>query len=170
MDPNNDIIPESGALALSDAEWTAVRRRAEVIEPLARLEAVPLAMATAAGRSLGVSPRTVYTWIKRWRESGESVLALASARSDGGKGRTRLAASMEQLISSMIADVYLTKQRVSIPSLIRRIRAECKKAGFRIPAGNTIRARIERLNPEQVVFHVTPGRTRLRLCVRAAQG
>jgi putative transposase len=144
-------IPESGALRIPDALWPELRRRAEVIGPIAALETVSRSAAAEAARQLNVSQRTVYNFVKRWRSTSGSLTALASVTARGGRGQTRLPKEVDQLIASIIGQSYLSKQRISLSGLMGLIRAECRKAGLRAPSLNTVRARIERLHPEDVL-------------------
>lgn len=100
-------IPESGAFTLSDAAWEEARRRARVIGPLSELDTVPSAVAAEAGDQLGLSARTVYSLILRYRQSGGSVVSLALRRSEGGRNGRRLPEYTEHLISSVITEMYL---------------------------------------------------------------
>jgi putative transposase len=151
MDNREKFIPESGTVRFSDAVWAEARRRADVIGPIATQETVSSTVAAEAALKLGVTERTVYNLVKRWRESAGSFLSLIPAASNGGKGQSRLPPELECIVSSVISAMYLSKQRISIASLMRVIRAECRKTGLRIPAINTVRARIEQLCPEEVV-------------------
>jgi putative transposase len=134
LNHSEELIPESGTVRFSDAAWAEARRRAEVIRPIAVQETVASTVAAEAALKLGVTDRTVYEFIKRWRESDGSLLALLPMTSSGGKGQTRLLPEVEQLMSSVISTMYLSKQRVSVASLMKSIRAECRKAGLDAPA------------------------------------
>jgi len=150
MNNREELIHESGTIRCSDAAWAEARRRADVIGPIADQETVASTVAAEAALKLGLTERTIYTLIRRWRESSGSFLALIPVISNGGKGQARLPEEVERFVTLAISTIYLSKQRISIASLMKVIRAECRKAGFRTPATNTVRARIERLNPEKV--------------------
>ncbi len=84
------MVPERGALCLSEPLWEEAKRRAAVIVPLVEQKTVAVALAAEAADALGVSTRTVYALIRRYRESGGLLSAFAPVRSQGGRGGTRL--------------------------------------------------------------------------------
>jgi len=144
-------ILESGVLTQADAVWAEARRRAAIIGPLAEREKTPASLATEAGEQLGLSARTIYTLIRRYKESGGALLSLAPAQSQGGRGGSRLPEETEQIISSSLPELYLSRQRVKIETVVKEIRYRCRQAGVKPPSSNTIRARIRRLRPEDVL-------------------
>ena len=80
-------ITEHGVATLLDEAWERARRRAEIIGPLAVLEAVGHRAVDAAARALGLSRRQVYVLIRRARQGSGLVTDLAPGRSGGGKGK-----------------------------------------------------------------------------------
>jgi len=150
-DTDSITIPESGALTLSDAAWEEARRRAKIIGPLSACDTVPSTIATAAGDQLGLSSRTVYSLIRRYRESGGSVVSLAPTRSDGGRGGRRLPERTEHLIFSVINELYLSRQRFKIETVIKEIHRRCRMKEIKTPSANTVRARIRHLRPDTVL-------------------
>jgi len=151
--PDHDIITESGAIRLSDAIWAKARYRAEVISEIAEKEVISTAVAAEAARKLDLSERTVYSLVRRWRESGGSITSLVSKGSSGGKGGSRLSTQVELLISDAINDTYLSRQKPTIASLMRIIKERCHKANLNPPpAVNTVIARINKLQREEVLY------------------
>jgi putative transposase len=146
---NNEIIPESGLLRLSDAAWSEARRRAAVIAPLADQDSVSVSVAREAAAALGVSQRCVYKLVRRWKESGGSLVALAPHRSHGGRGKHRLSDAVETIITTAISRYYLTRQRRTAADLRRIIQDDCRRAGVRCPSLNTLRSRITQLDPSE---------------------
>lgn len=144
-------ILESGTLTQTDALWAEARRRAAIIGPLAAREKTPASLATEAGEQLGLSARTVYTLIRRYKASGGSLLSLAPAQSQGGRGGSRLPEEAERIISSSLTELYLSRQRVKIETVVKEIRHRCRRAGVKPPSSNTIRTRIRRLRSEEVL-------------------
>ncbi|PKA45169.1 helix-turn-helix domain-containing protein (plasmid) [Rhizobium sullae] len=65
-----DLIPEQGVIGLSDVAWEEAKRSVVVIRPLAELPAAPAHLARRAGRVFGLTERTVYALIRRYRQSG----------------------------------------------------------------------------------------------------
>ncbi len=148
-DHDSEIIPESGLLRLSDAAWREARRRAAVIAPLGDQDSVSVSVANEAATALGVSQRCVYKFIRRWKESDGSLLALAPHRSHGGRGKRRLSEAVEQIVTTAISRYYLTRQRRTAADLRRIIQDDCRGAGVRCPSLNTVRSRIAQLDPSE---------------------
>jgi len=144
-------ILESGTLTQADAVWEEARRRAAIIGPLAAKEKTPVSLAAEAGERLGLSARTIYTLLRRYKASGGSLLSLAPTQSLGGRGGSRLPEETERIITSSLTELYLSRQRVKIESVVKEIRHRCRRAGVKPPSSNTIRTRIRRLRPEEVV-------------------
>ena len=82
----NDLAPLDPALApstvgasaivrLSASAWDDAKRRAAVIAPLAATRVVPAPLAQEAADALGLSRRTIYTLIERYRASGGMLSA-----------------------------------------------------------------------------------------------
>lgn len=141
-------VSERGTLSLSDAAWTEAQRRAVVIGPLAAQDAVPAAAARDAGRALGLSRRTIYALLRRWRQSGGLAAALAPRPSPGGRGKGRLPAAAERIVAEAIHDEYLTKQKKRAEAVVRAVRERCRLAGTKPPAANTVRARVRRVRAD----------------------
>lgn len=108
-------------------------------------------MAIEEAKKLNVSERTIYNLVRQWRESGGSITSLVSKGSNGG---SRLTLSVEALISDTIADTYLSRQKLSIVSLVRVIKERCYKSNIKTPAVNTVRSRINHfhLRDESLIF------------------
>lgn len=149
---DNDTINESGALRIPEVIWAKARYRAEVIGSLATRDVVSKVLAIEAANKLNLSERTIYNLLRRWRESGGAITSLVARGSNGGKGRSRLRADVESLISTAIADSYLTRQKLSVSSLLRLIREKCRKANLKPPALNTVRSRIKKLQQDKVLM------------------
>lgn len=118
--------PERGTLGLSNAAWTEACRRAAVVAPLAARDAVPASVARDAGRALGLSERTVYALVRRWRQSGGLDASLAPRPSPSGCGKGRITAEMERVVAGAIRDEYLTKRKKRAVAVVRAVRERCR--------------------------------------------
>jgi putative transposase len=141
-------VPERGTLGLSDAAWAEARRRASVIAPLAARDGVSAPTARAAGRALGLSERTIYALLRRWRRSGGLVASLAPRPSPGGRDKGRLSAVAERVVTEAIRDEYLSRQKKRAEAVVRAVRERCRLAGITPPAANTVRARVRRVRAD----------------------
>ena len=156
MIPPSELLTETGALTLGDAKWQEARRRALIIQPLADASIVSQRAAEEAARQLGLSARTVYTLVRTWRLSGSSVPALVSIKPSGGRGRTRLAPTIEAVIHDAIEQLYLTAQKPRLSKVLEAVRRRCRLEGLNVPSVNTIQARIRELKPALVVTRRGP--------------
>lgn len=129
-------VAERGTLSLPEAAWSEARRRAAVIEPLAARDAVPAPAARDAGQTLGLSERTVYALLRRWRQSGGLAASLAPQSSLGDRGKGRLPATVERIVVEAIRDEYLTRQKKRAEAVVRAVRDRCRLAGTKPPAAN----------------------------------
>lgn len=142
-------IPERGTLGLPEAAWSEAQRRVAVIAPLAARDAVSAVAAREAGQALGLSERTVYVLLRRWRHSGGLTASLAPRPSPGSRGKGRLPAAAERVMAEAIRDEYLNRQRRRAEAAVRAVQERCRAAGIRPPAANTVRARIRRVRADQ---------------------
>jgi putative transposase len=69
----------------------------------------------------------------------------------GGRGGTRLAQPVEQVIAQAIQAVYLTRQKHRVAAVVFEVRKQCRRLGFKPPAAKTIRARVRGVRPEMVL-------------------
>ncbi len=143
-------LPNGGTLGISDARWAEARRRAAVIAPLAALQSVSASTARDASGMLGLSERTIYGLLRLWQRSGGLVTSLAPELSSGGRGKSRVAAAVEQFMKEAIRDEYLSKQKKRAEAVVRAVRDRCRAAGISLPAANTVRARVRRVRADKV--------------------
>ena len=141
-------VPERGTLSLPDAIWTEAQRRAAVIGPLAARDGVSAIAARDAGQALGLSERTIYALLQRWRGSGGIAASLAPRPSPGGRGKGRLPAAVEGIVAEAIRDEYLTKQKKRAEAVVRAVRDRCRQVGTKPPAANTVRVRVRRVRAD----------------------
>ncbi|MGZ8219145.1 Mu transposase C-terminal domain-containing protein [Methylomagnum sp.] len=150
MPSDPPLLPEPGVATLPEAAWREARRRAEVIVPLAASARLGHAAVDHAATALGLSRRQVYTWVRRYRQ-GEGLLTdLVPRRSNGGRSQSRLPAATERLITEALEQRYLTRPKPSEAALRREVVRRCRRTGLKPPARNTVRARLDRLDPVRV--------------------
>ncbi|MFI3136162.1 MAG: helix-turn-helix domain-containing protein [Methylococcaceae bacterium] len=130
---------------IAEQEWNEARRRAIVLRPLVELKRCPRKKARDAAAELGLSDRQVYRLIDRLRESGGELTSLLSGGSNGGRGKQRLASPRENLLSRLIAEIFVTRQKRSAADLVVAIRSQSLKAGLDPPSESTIRRRLKAL-------------------------
>lgn len=103
-------------------EWNEANRRALAIRPLLEFKHCPCEKAREVADELGLSERQIYRLIQRLRESGGKITALLPQGSHGGRGKRRLALSREILLQRLIAEIFITPQKLSTANLIRAVR------------------------------------------------
>ena len=102
--------------------WREAERRAAVIRPLAALPACPRGEARTAAEALGLSERQVYRLLRRCREGGGALTALVTEGSEGGRGKSRIGAARDELVRDVVAELYLTPQRLSAEQVVQEVR------------------------------------------------
>lgn len=130
----------------SKEEWSVAQKRFEALRPMiehpirSRTEVEKLA--TAAG----VHVATYYKWLAAYHDAGH-VAALVPRKRGAAKGQKHLAADQELVISSVVEDMYLKKQRHSPKEVVDEVLQRCKRAKITAPAPSTIRRRLKELSP-----------------------
>jgi len=131
---------------IAEQGWNEARRRAVVIRPLVELKHCPRKRAHDAATELRLSDRQVYRLIDRLRESGGELTALLPGGSNGGRGKRRLDEPREKLLSRLISEIFVTRQKKSAADLVVAIRSQSLKAGLDPPSESTIRRRLKTLS------------------------
>ncbi len=147
MDSNDSVLIEQGLLSASDSEWDCARLRTEMIAPLAQLKVVTWELADTTAEKLGLSRRQIYALIKRYRHGQGLVSDMLLNKSHGGKGKSRLPEAVEQIIREVLRSHYLNKQKLSETVIWNEIKQRCRKLNLLVPALNTVRLRIQWLDP-----------------------
>ena len=139
--------PDLGAIP--DAAWAGAQRRFAVIEPLLEKRNRQRSDVEAAAAAAKVDTATVYAWIKAFERSGH-VSSLLPRKAGRTKGARLVDPSVEALIKSVIEREYLNKQHKLVKPVLREIEAEAGRAGLKAPHPNTVRRRINALDPRLV--------------------
>lgn len=144
-------VHESEVATLSVSDWEEATRRVVVIRPLATLDEIPADVANQAAEQLGLSQRTIYSLLQRYRASGGLLTSLVRRQSAGGRGKGRLAQGQEAVMSATIAELYLSPQRHRAADVVQEVRRRCHVAGLQPPSEKAIRARMHAIRPEESV-------------------
>jgi putative transposase len=145
---------EPELLDVTEFDWAIAQKRREWIEPLLlsryqRSNALYDEIAAEAQ----VSRATVYRWVTAYRATGTLSSLLPMYRNRGGKAKPRIAPEVEAIIAKTLAEFHDTDQHVSIAATIKEIRRLCSNAELKLPAVNTIRARLNQTNgPERTLL------------------
>ncbi|QKF58403.1 Mu transposase C-terminal domain-containing protein [Aliarcobacter lanthieri] len=133
----------------STEEWAEALRREEIIKDLVFVSRTKYDVELVA-KEHGYSYVTLYNWIKLYEKTGE-ISSLVPATSKRGKKGNRLDSRVNEIISDIIENIYLNKQRYSFNRVYNKIYLACKHESLKIPHRNTIRYRISQIEPKKVI-------------------
>jgi putative transposase len=97
----------------------------------------------------GVSRRTVYRWLSRYRDLA-AMSSLIPPQRGIASGTKRLDETRERLVNNLIEERYLTRSRPNVEELCRIVHRRCIADGLKPVSRNAVRARINRLDPKLV--------------------
>jgi len=136
-----------GSDQTSDEEWDQARRRRDAMKRLAGQASIPLGVRTEVATELGVSTRYVYQLLRQYKESDGSVTAMLANPHSGGRGKSRVAPEVEELIAEILKRRYLTRQRRPVSAIYADVVVACNRSNLRPPGRATVERRIRRLDP-----------------------
>ena len=123
----------------SDADWSEVERRRDVLLALANRPTTTASVAAAA-EALGLTPRRIWALLRHARMAGDDVAQFLPARN--GPRKKRLGASVEAIIQQAIDQHYAQRTRPDLNSLVAEIAGRCTAAGLRPPSPKAIKTRV----------------------------
>ncbi|WP_420429588.1 Mu transposase C-terminal domain-containing protein [Kordiimonas sp.] len=107
------------------------------------------------------SRSTLSDWYGRWMKAGKSPAALAPRHSRRGKQKTVMSPEVEQIISEVLEEKYLIRERPCLkhvaktyvlPALVKENTSRAKEDRFKIPSLTTIYRYVRTLDPYQVAL------------------
>lgn len=130
---------------ISDEHWEKALERYEMIKPL-----LDYGNTTVKKRAeeLGVSDRSLYRWLNAYNALG-SIAGLVDRKRGWAEGTSRLTKEQDQLLSTVISEFYLHKQRPTIEQTIREVQRVASQKGIDCPSRRTIRLRILSVSEEE---------------------
>lgn len=135
---------------LDEKNYEIALQRFKIIEPLLNLPKRTLKDVEAVAKQHEKGTATIYKWLEKYETYGTISSLGTSYKNSGGKNKSRLDESIETIIESVIKKLYLNKQQYSFSTIYREIEEECKHIGMIIPSQNTIRNRINNINPKLI--------------------
>jgi putative transposase len=135
---------------ISKDDWSEAEKWADRIRPLLLTSHRTVEMVEEVARDAGVTIWTVYRKIRRFQQTGK-VSDLTPAKSSGGKGKSRLGETADQIVQSTIDEFYLNKQKQkrSIKKTVKEVERRFRAAKLTPPHPNTIANRIRSLPEEK---------------------
>lgn len=135
---------------LDEKNYEIALQRFKIIEPLLNLQKRTLRNVEAIAKQHGKGPATIYNWLEKYETYGTISSLGTSYKNSGGKNKGRLNNSVEAVIESVIKKLYLNTQQYHFSAIYREIIKECQYINEPAPAQNTIRNRINNLNPKLI--------------------
>ena len=132
---------------LAAEDLAEAKRRFAVIKPLVRCERRQDEDVRKVALQHGIARSTLYGWIKAYE--GRRLMTDLAPKRKGRKMPKRLAAEIEAVITSVITDLYLTKQKVSGEEVILEVHRRCRAAKLSKPCAGTIRTRLRAIHPRE---------------------
>lgn len=126
---------------ISDEKWNSALRRRQVIERWLALDTPSVEDTQTCADELGCHLATFYRMVAKFR-SKPRTSSLVTGLDRGNKTKKRLEPKIEEIITTAIDAVYLTKQRLIPARVVEEVRKRCFKAGLKAPAKATIYQRI----------------------------
>lgn len=152
-DPRNIKQLDKTLSQIKDEEFDLVLKKYKIIEPLLKLENRTAKDVEKIAKKYKKGISTIYRWISLYEDYGTLSSLITKREHCGGKGKSRLDDSINTIIEKVIEEMYLNKQRYPLTSIYNKIVEKCSMAGFKIPTKNTIRNRINAINPKIIAKH-----------------
>src|SRR5438874_13585524 len=105
---------------VSPQDWQEARRRFEIIQPLAAAADRTRSSVQQAPRQLQLGVTHAYRLLKRYKAEPR-LTSLLPARRGRKQGERRLATMVEEVIQTVIDEVYLTRQKPRITVLVAEV-------------------------------------------------
>lgn len=134
--------------SLSEKQFQEAQKKFLAIKPLIDLDKCGVDAIQAAATSAGVSPASIYRWLKEFREGRVMSSIVRKSRSDVGK--SRLSEVVEAIVSDVISEYWLTPQKRNYAKALREVKRRCRTANVRPPSLPTLVARASRISPQEV--------------------
>jgi putative transposase len=133
----------------SEQEWTQAKKRYQIIKNLVFIKRTKDDVEKIAKEN-NYSSVTLYGWIKLYEQT-EEISSLIPNTSQRGKKGGRLDPHIENIISLILDEYFLNKQRYSFKRIYNKIYKQCKENKLTPPHENTIRNRIDALDQKLVI-------------------
>jgi len=145
IDHSEPTPPHDDFLNIPEKAWVKARGKLAILQPiLAAPRDSQLLQEVADEHKLNRS--TLYRWLQAYQQTGSVQSLIELPR--GGKDKKRLHAEQEKIIQTFIEKEYLTTQKISISTIVGKIRRCCRQAELPEPSDKTVRRRIKQIPAE----------------------
>lgn len=149
-EPKNAQEQSKELVDIDDEDFEKALEKYKIIEPLLSLEKRTAKDVKAIAKTQKKGVATIYRWLNTY-ETFNTVSSLSPAYENcGAKGKSRLNKSVEAIIESVIDEFYLTKQQYPLSIIYMKVVEKCNNLDLEVPNINTIRNRINTINPKIV--------------------
>lgn len=163
-DSKNANDPEKSQFEYEDKALDKANEKYKIIKPLLEMKNRTAKDVEKRAKKFKKGIATLYRWIETFERYG-TVSSLAGNRQNcGAKGKSRLPQETENIINTIINEVYLDEQQLPFSNIYNVIVNECKKEDVQIPSKGAIRHRINNISPKLIAKH------RKNLNVRETRG
>ena len=138
---------------LDEKNYEIALQRFKIIEPLLNLQKRTLKDVETIAKQHQKGSATIYKWLEKYETYGTISSLTTSYKTSGGKNQGRLNGAVEAIIESVIKKLYLNRQQYPFSTIYREIEKECQYITEPIPSQNTIRNRINNINPKLIAKH-----------------
>ena len=148
--PHDEHLPVKPDLpSIAEQQWQIAKARLAIIMPL--LENIGRAkkdvQMEADKHGLGIA--TIYRWLSLYESNGVLTSLLPAGRSD--KRKTRLVQGVDDIVSQIIEQEYLTAQKKPRREVVRNVVEQCRAKGLKAPHKSTVYRRIKGLAERTVL-------------------
>lgn len=133
----------------SEKEWAEAKKRYKIIKDLVFVKRSRKGVEEIAKEN-NQSAVTIYSWIKIYEQTSQ-ISSLISKTSQRGKKGSRLNTQTEAIVQEILGELYLSKQRYGFRKIYNKIARECKKINLEAPHENTVRNRIDSIDPKEAM-------------------
>ena len=139
--------PESLDLSgVPDPSKAEARRRMEILRPLLAMRRGRTRAIHEAAPEHGISPATIYRWMKAFKRTQLLVSLIPMYALRGGPLKSRLKEEVDLIVQEVIDDFHLKEERPSDVETALEVKARCVKKGLKPPSASTVRNRILAIN------------------------
>lgn len=135
---------------LSDKDWQVAKERFQAIRPLLDYRSPGRSVVEERAKEVQVNTATLYRWLRKYRAQ-ETVTALVPCTRGWAPGKTRISSQVEDLINTVIKDVYLTKQRTNKQKVIAEVENRCRLQNLKSPGPSAIRERLGKISSRALI-------------------